>query len=606
MWGLKRKYNELSSLLQAYQSAVNEAAIVSVTDINGKIIYVNDKFVEISKYRKEELLHQTHRIVNSGYHSSDFFKDMWQTITAGKPWRGEIKNKAKDGTYYWVDTVISPLCDKKGKIFQYLSIRNLITVQKTHEEELLRSREILLKRKQQLKDAQQVAKTGSWYLNTPGHSLEWSDETYRIFGIPPDTKMTYELFLQYVHPDDKQMLEQSWQAALKTGQYDIEHRIITKEGEKWVREKARFEFDEAAALLKALGTVQDITEKKQTENTLRLSEMLYRDLFNNSPSAVGIMDKDTMQFLEVNETAINLYGYTREEFMQLNAYDVRVDEQHDWLTEQVNQGNYAGDKSVRMHKKKNGEIIFVEPTITEIEYKNKKAYLITIHDITEKLKIEEELKQIKISREIEIMRTALESEEKSRAEIGRELHDNINQLLVASTIFLKHALIVENNDKKLISKSLDITNAAMEEIRKLSSSVVPPSLKVETLKEAISHIADNFKLSHTKITVDINTDESIMEEAFKINMYRIIQEQCNNIIKHADAEEAKISLLQTDKHLILQITDNGKGFDMQQKAKGIGLSNIIHRAEVYYGTPRIESSPGNGCTIEIAFALPLH
>lgn len=167
MLGLRRKYNELSSLLQAYQSAVNEAAIVSVTDISGKIIYVNDKFVEISKYSKEELLHQTHRIVNSGYHAADFFKTMWQTISAGKPWRGEIKNKAKDGSFYWVDTVISPVCDKKGKIFQYLSIRNLISVQKEHEEELERSRETLLKRKQQLKDAQQVAKTGSWYLDIP-------------------------------------------------------------------------------------------------------------------------------------------------------------------------------------------------------------------------------------------------------------------------------------------------------------------------------------------------------------------------------------------------------------------------------------------------------
>lgn len=606
MLGLRRKYNELSSLLQAYQSAVNEAAIVSVTDISGKIIYVNDKFVEISKYSKEELLHQTHRIVNSGYHAADFFKTMWQTISAGKPWRGEIKNKAKDGSFYWVDTVISPVCDKKGKIFQYLSIRNLISVQKEHEEELERSRETLLKRKQQLKDAQQVAKTGSWYLDIPGHSLEWSDETYRIFCIPTNTKMTYELFLQYVHPDDRPMLEQSWQTALKTGQYDIEHRIITKGGEKWVREKARFEFDEAASLLKALGTVQDITEKKQTENTLRTSEMLYRNLFNNSPSAIGIMDKDTLQFLEVNATAIKLYGYTREEFLQLNAYDIRVDEQHNILTEQVKQGIYAADKSVRMHKKKNGDIIFIEPTITEIEYKEKGAYLITIHDITERLKIEEELKQIKISREIEMIRTALESEEKSRAEIGRELHDNINQLLVASTIFLKHALLVENNDTKLISKSLNITNAAMEEIRKLSSSVVPPPLKVETLKEAISHIADNFKLSHTTITVDINADENIMEDAFKINLYRIIQEQCNNIIKHAKADAAKISLQQTDEQLLLQITDNGKGFDMQQKAKGIGLSNIIHRAEAYYGTYRIESSPGNGCTIEIAFALPLH
>ncbi|GAB2813487.1 sensor histidine kinase [Ferruginibacter profundus] len=600
----KERYHKLSTMLQAYESAVDEAAIVSITNLEGRIIYVNDKFVEISKYTYKELVGQNHRIINSGHHPDEFFKGMWQTIKSGKVWRGEIRNKAKDGTFYWVDTVISPVRDKNGSIVQFLSIRNLISTQKEHEKKLLSFQQALLKRKQQLKDAQQVSKTGSWYLEVPGNVIEWSQETYRIFEIPAGTSMTYELFLESIHPDDRQMVEACWQAAFKSKRYDIEHRIITASGEKWVREQARFEPGASAGNFKALGTVQDITEKKRIEEVLRESEKQYRSLFNDSPFAIGILDEKTLRFLEVNETATKLYGYTREEFLQLTAYDIRIDTQHHSLTEQIKKGIYTTDRSVRIHKKKNGELIIIEPAINAITYKEKPAFLITIHDITEKEKIQEELEQVKKNREKEILRASLESQEKSRAELGRELHDNINQLLVASTIFLKHALVAADNDKTLIAKSLDITVSAMDEIRKLSSLFVPPPFKVETLSGAIEQLTKNFKLTNTDISFDISIDEEKLDEGFKVNIYRIIQEQCNNILKHANASKASISLTQSPGIIQLQIADNGKGFDPVQKGGGIGLSNIIHRADAYNGKISIDSSTGNGCTITIAFLLP--
>ncbi|MDR3697436.1 PAS domain S-box protein [Mucilaginibacter sp.] len=128
------KQNLLHSL-NAYQKAVNAAAIVSITDKGGKILYVNDLFCEISKYTRKELLGKNHRIINSGFHSTDFFKGLWKDIISGKVWHGEIKNKAKDGSYYWVDTTISPIFNDNGDVVQYLSIRTLITERKTLEQE---------------------------------------------------------------------------------------------------------------------------------------------------------------------------------------------------------------------------------------------------------------------------------------------------------------------------------------------------------------------------------------------------------------------------------------------------------------------------------------
>ena len=113
--------------LRDLQAAINAHAIVAITDVEGRITYVNDKFCETSKYSREELIGQDHRILNSGYHSKQHMKDMWDTISSGRVWHGEFKNKAKDGSFYWVRTTIMPFKDPKGKIYQYLAIRTDVT-----------------------------------------------------------------------------------------------------------------------------------------------------------------------------------------------------------------------------------------------------------------------------------------------------------------------------------------------------------------------------------------------------------------------------------------------------------------------------------------------
>ena len=128
--------------LNAYMKAIDQSAIIANTDVKGNIVNVNDNFCEISGYRRDELIGQNHRIINSKWHDELFFKNMWKTIAGGDIWRGEIRNKKKNGSYYWVDTVIVPVLGSDQKPLNYISVRFDITQRKKDEEKILQSEKL--------------------------------------------------------------------------------------------------------------------------------------------------------------------------------------------------------------------------------------------------------------------------------------------------------------------------------------------------------------------------------------------------------------------------------------------------------------------------------
>lgn len=220
----------------------------------------------------------------------------------------------------------------------------------------------------------------------------------------------------------------------------------------------------------------------------------------------------------------------------------------------------------------------------------------------ERKKTKEELAEQQIKQQKLITEVAIQAQEKEKNELGRELHDNITQIMATVKMYLGLLISGKDFEEDLLGKSYEYVNTAIEETRKLAHSLVAPSLGDISLKQALEELLENTNMingMHVQLFFDENYYETKMDQNKELMFYRIVQEQTNNIIKYAQTTEVTITIKAVNKNMILTVADNGVGFDVTQNKKGIGLKNIKSRVELYSGSSNIISAPGKGCTLEV-------
>lgn len=224
-------------------------------------------------------------------------------------------------------------------------------------------------------------------------------------------------------------------------------------------------------------------------------------------------------------------------------------------------------------------------------------------DITEPKRMKEEIAREKEERQKDKIRATIKGQEKERNEIGRELHDNIQQILAATKLYLESSLRMGPNTLQFIQNSFENVNLAIEEVRNFSRRLVAPRFNDRMLTDEIKVLLNNLGLSAMVLLDAENLDEKALPDEIKLTIFRVIQEQLNNIIKHAKAKSIIIQLENNNKGIALFIKDDGIGFQPEQKQNGIGLSNICSRIELCNGSTKITSAPGKGCQLQIAIPL---
>ena len=228
-------------------------------------------------------------------------------------------------------------------------------------------------------------------------------------------------------------------------------------------------------------------------------------------------------------------------------------------------------------------------------------------EITKRILLEKKLLQERKARRNKIIKATIEAQEKERSIIGRELHDNVNQVLTTVKLYTELSYHDEVPNKELLKRSVQQINYCIEEIRSLSRRLAVPKLGELDLEELIKDLVETInitkKTSIKYLSYGIKNRE--FRQELQTTIYRIIQEQLTNVIKYAHANSVRVIIAGTNDDIAVQVQDNGIGFDLKEKSRGNGITNMISRAETIGGSLKFETSPGNGCTMTAEFPLEL-
>jgi PAS domain S-box-containing protein len=335
--------------------------------------------------------------------------------------------------------------------------------------------------------------------------------------------------------------------------------------------------------------------RKKNIDQVKESEVRYRSVFENSLDAIVLM-KPNGKIVAANQAACCFLGLTTEELHKRTAMELAdvTDPAFEHLVQEGQLKGVAQGELKFIHS--NGSRVIGE--VASARYKNadgKIHCLVIIRDTTERIRLQKELADEQKQYQRKVTEQVIRAQEREREVIGRELHDNVNQVLTTVKLYLEMAIIHKETREELLPKSMQYVIASINEIRNLSRDLSAPTLGTKSLDDSITALLETVQ-SSSGLLIHFEqatyADNLTMDQ--KLALYRIVQEQLNNVIKHAKATEVVLRLSQTKNKTILTIQDNGQGFDTSVQRHGIGLNNIISRAKVFDGEVKIESKPGKG------------
>ncbi len=574
--------------------SVKDYAIYMI-DPEGYIQTWNEGARNIKGYESHEIIG---RHISVFYNQEDIEKGIVEENLRLTRKRGSFECEGwrvrKDGTVFWANVIFTAIYDGRKRLTGYAKVTKDITENQKTKKNLIR---LVHEKTKELTNVFERITDGFVSFDTNWNYVYVNSKASEIIGRNPE-----ELIGKNLCNEFPEKIEYSF--------YHNFHRAMNEQRTIQIEDYyPPLQMSFKAILYpspEGLSVyLQDISAKRKVEQNLDESREKYRQIVETAQEGIWMIDENNRTIF-VNKKMCDILEYSEEEMMgkEISYFMNEEGKKQAAIGIGKRRKGIIENRDIKYITKSGKQIwanISANPIIDEAGKYN--GALAMVSDITEKVKLQRQLMDEELNNQKKITKAAIDAQEKERAEIGEELHDNINQLLTACNLFLSYSL-TQDDYKPFILKSKGIVSEAIEEIRKLSKELVGP-VKAEK-KGLITSIEDMIAdISQvTKIKINLNYSsykEELTDVDLKVVIFRIIQEQLNNILKHAEASEAEIELKNGKDGLILSINDNGKGFNTTEIRQGIGLKNIEHRVETYNGNVEIFSSPGNGCKMEISF-----
>lgn len=438
-----------------------------------------------------------------------------------------------------------------------------------------------------------------------------------LFGWKADADQRFEQWHQYVHPDDRsETVDGYYHTLLNTEKntWQAEYRFLKSDGTyAMVSDRAYILRDTNKKVLKVIGATEDITAKKRTEEELYKSNERFDIMLKATSELLWEWDIPNNFIYRNQEGLKKVYGISHDGGIQtFDQWLQRIHpDDHNKLHKIVDDLLKASHQQTfeieyRFRKDDGSYSHIYDRGILLKDEKDKPIRMIgAAQNVSKRKELEQELLNNELEYKKLINQATVDSQEQERSEIGRDLHDNINQVLTTTKLYLELALANEAMMKELIKKSSDNISNVIKEISQLSRSLMDPAIGDLGIIDSINDLVDNINLTrkiHSCLEIE-EIIESLLNRNQKLTIFRILQESLNNIIKHAKATFVAISVTQQDENIDLLIKDDGVGFSHELAKKGAGLKNIRNRVYLINGSFAIESEPGKGCTIKIRFPI---
>ena len=413
-----------------------------------------------------------------------------------------------------------------------------------------------------------------------------------------------------IHPEDmervKLVTDELWKPESTKDFFEVECRV-RRDDDTYVHvhDRGYIMRNDSGEAIRLIGATQDITARKEAELQVVKSEIRFRSLVQNSSELICIFNAKGY-FIYSSPAIKQMLGFEPEETIEKNVFGLVHPDDINILKDYLSQIKPLGHNNMPLLRFKNtlGEWRWIESKVTDMSDNPEVAgYVFNCRDMTERILLEKELEKERLLKHQEITNAVISAQEQERRELGGELHDNVNQILAGSLLYLGLAKRELHIDHEYLQETYTLINAAIEEIRNLSHSLIPPSLHESEFLDALKNIIESTqKTSGIIISLQAcGLDESSIPNKLKLTIYRIVQEQITNILKHAAAQKVIVRLVKDNEKTLLSIKDDGVGFDTGKKANGVGLMNIKTRASLFNGAITIISSPGKGCELRVLF-----